>query len=152
LRLLARDRTGYRQLCRAVSAAQLAGVKAQPRLHLAGISEAEPAPDPPPSPAHSRRPARPKLSAPQRPDALWPTRGPHPTGWPGLPSTTLLAEGEPARVDPAELSGCIALAGGAHSPMVTALVRGDRRAALRHAERLRECFGRDRAAILLTHH
>jgi len=32
LRLLARSRTGYRQLCRAVSAAQLAGVKGQPRL------------------------------------------------------------------------------------------------------------------------
>ncbi|MGH7685788.1 MAG: DNA polymerase III subunit alpha, partial [Candidatus Dormibacteria bacterium] len=32
------------------------------------------------------------------------------------------------------------------------LVRGDRRGALRHAERVRECFGRERAAILLTHH
>src|ERR1019366_5888055 len=38
LRLLARSRTGYRQLCRAVSAAQLAGVKGQPRLVIAGIS------------------------------------------------------------------------------------------------------------------
>src|ERR1700724_4357520 len=37
LRLLARDRTGYRQLCRAVSAAQLAGIKGQPRLRIAGI-------------------------------------------------------------------------------------------------------------------
>ena len=36
LRLLARSRTGYRQLCRAVSAAQLAGVKGQPRLVIDG--------------------------------------------------------------------------------------------------------------------
>src|SRR6202051_2574597 len=38
LRLRARSRTGYRQLCRAVSAAQLAGVKGQPRLEIAGIA------------------------------------------------------------------------------------------------------------------
>ena len=38
LRLLARSRTGYRQLCRAVSASQLAGVKGQPRLEIAGIA------------------------------------------------------------------------------------------------------------------
>src|ERR1035441_9844607 len=38
LRLLARSRTGYRQLCRAVSAAQLAGVKGQPRLVIDGLS------------------------------------------------------------------------------------------------------------------
>ena len=37
LRLLARSRTGYRQLCRAVSAAQLAGVKGQPRLVIDGL-------------------------------------------------------------------------------------------------------------------
>ncbi|HEY8673028.1 MAG TPA: PHP domain-containing protein, partial [Candidatus Dormibacteraeota bacterium] len=37
LRLLARSRTGYRQLCRAVSAAQLAGVKGQPRLLIDGL-------------------------------------------------------------------------------------------------------------------
>src|SRR5580704_15450370 len=37
LRLLARSRTGYRQLCRAVSASQLAGVKGQPRLVIDGL-------------------------------------------------------------------------------------------------------------------
>ncbi|MDQ6858402.1 MAG: error-prone DNA polymerase [Chloroflexota bacterium] len=36
--------------------------------------------------------------------------------------------------------------------MTTALVRGDRRGATRRAEQLRECFGRDRIALLLTHH
>src|SRR4030081_2733292 len=39
LRLLARSRTGYRQLCRTISAAQLAGAKGQPRLRLAGLIE-----------------------------------------------------------------------------------------------------------------
>src|SRR5580700_624894 len=38
LRLLARSRTGYRQLCRAVSASQLAGVKGQPRVVIDGLS------------------------------------------------------------------------------------------------------------------
>src|SRR5580704_5542078 len=41
IRLLARSRTGYRQLCRAVSASQLAGVKGQPRLVIDGISTFE---------------------------------------------------------------------------------------------------------------
>ena len=140
LRLIARDRTGYRQLCRAVSAAQLAGVKAQPRVRLSGLA-AEPA-----KPAAGRF-----LAPPARPRALRPTAGPFPEGWPGLPSATVRATGEPAVLDPSELSSCIALAGGPQSTLVDALVRGDRRAALRHAERLRECFG-ERAAILLTHH
>src|SRR5450759_5013272 len=41
LRLLARHRGGYRQLARAISAAQLAGVKGQPRLRLAGLDPAD---------------------------------------------------------------------------------------------------------------
>ena len=97
LRLLARSRTGYRQLCRAVSASQLAGVKGQPRLEIDGISlrrQAE-------SGSHSRK--RPTLPPPERPASLRPTAGPFPAGWPGLPSTTLLVESEPAHVDPAEL-------------------------------------------------
>ncbi|TME46781.1 MAG: PHP domain-containing protein, partial [Chloroflexi bacterium] len=39
LRLLARDRNGYRQLCRAVSAAQLAGVKGQPRVRIPALED-----------------------------------------------------------------------------------------------------------------
>ena len=39
IRLLARGRRGYRQLCRAISAAQLAGVKGQPRLRIAGFTD-----------------------------------------------------------------------------------------------------------------
>ncbi|HEX6538280.1 MAG TPA: DNA polymerase III subunit alpha [Candidatus Dormibacteraeota bacterium] len=142
LRLLARDRSGYRQLCRAVSAAQLAGVKGQPRVRLPAIEI-----DDLPPPSRGRF-----LPPPERPRALRPTAGPFPGGWPGLPSATPRATGEPASIDAADLSSCIALAGGPRSSLVDRLVRGDRRGALRHAERLRECFGRDRLAILLTHH
>ena len=84
--------------------------------------------------------------------AIRPTAGPFPQGWPGLPSTTLLAEGEPATVDPADLDGCTVLAGGPESAITTALVRGDRRGATRRAEQLRDLFGRDRVALLLSHH
>jgi error-prone DNA polymerase len=148
LRLLARHRGGYRQLSRAISAAQLAGVKGQPRLRLAGLDSpgAEQVAAPP-----SRR-QRPTLPPPGRAPALRPTAGPFPQGWPGLPSTTPLAEGEPATVDAAELDGCTVLAGGPESAIVTALVRGDRRGATRLAEQLRDLFGRDRVALLLSHH
>jgi error-prone DNA polymerase len=144
LRLLARSRTGYRQLCRAVSAAQLAGVKGQPRLEIDGISVASR-----PRASQSRRLT---LAPPERPAALRPTAGPFPEGWPGLPSSTLLVESEPARVDPEELDDCIALIGGSRSAVVDALVHGDRREALRHAQAARECFGRDRVAMLVSNH
>nr|MDQ2960362.1 DNA polymerase III subunit alpha [Candidatus Dormibacteraeota bacterium] len=64
----------------------------------------------------------------------------------------LLAETEPAAVDPADLDGCTVLAGGPETAITTALVRGDRRGALRRVEQLRECFGRDRVALLISHH
>ena len=153
LRLLARHRGGYRQLSRAISAAQLAGVKGQPRLRLAGLDRAV-STGVRGSPASSVAPRRrrPTLPPPERPAALRPTAGPFPQGWPGLPSTTLLADGEPATVDPADLDGCIVLAGGPESAITTALVRGDRRDATRRAEQLRDLFGRDRTALLLSHH
>ncbi len=194
LRLLARSRIGYRQLCRAVSASQLAGVKGQPRLVIDGLSvgggagaassaiRTGPAvaeqttqeirtgdvaggsrpgvfteagtEGPPrrqdPSGSHSKR--RPTLSPPERPASLRPTAGPFPAGWPGLPSSTLLVESEPARVDPAELDDCIALIGGSRSAVVDALVHGDRREALRYAQMARECFGRERTAMLVSNH
>ncbi len=190
LRLLARSRTGYRQLCRAVSASQLAGVKGQPRLEIAGISTGDGvgggvsairtgpavAGTPPPvlgstrtggvpprrhpsgspgavvSRPHPLQSRRPTVPPPERPAALRPTAGPFPAGWPGLPSTTLLVESEPARVDPAELDDCIAIIGGSRSAVVDALVHGDRREALRHAQLVRECFGRDRTAMLVSNH
>jgi error-prone DNA polymerase len=150
LRLLARHRGGYRQLARAISAAQLAGVKGQPLLRLGGLDRAAVG-DPGSIPAVTRR-RRPTLPAPERAPAIRPTAGPFPHGWPGLPSTTTLAQGEPATVDPADLDGCTVLAGGAESAIATALVRGDRRSAIRRAEQLRDLFGRDRVALLLSHH
>jgi len=198
LRLLARGRRGYRQLCRAVSAAQLAGVKGQPRLRIAGLVEeasvveaggyeSGPAgeeawgcvlseglpqaadamlprqggrspvraigrPDRSEAPPPRPRRQRPTIPPPSRPAALRPTAGPFPESWPSLPSTRDRVEGPPAVVDPADLDDCIALAGGPESAVVAALVAGDRREAQRLAERLRECFGQDRAALLLTNH
>jgi error-prone DNA polymerase len=201
IRLLARGRRGYRQLCRAISAAQLAGVKGQPRLRITGLTDEEPDGDgelaldaggrsleeeawgcvlseglpqaadamlprqarrspvkaigradrseaPPP---HLRR-RHPTIPPPSRPQALRPTAGPFPEGWPSLPSTRDRVETPPSVVDPADLDDCIALAGGPESAVVAALIAGDRRGAQRLAERLRECFGRDRAALLLTNH
>ena len=208
IRLLARGRRGYRQLCRAVSAAQLAGIKGQPRLRIAGLGEeqlaggaggwalgaadeveaggydvdpeeeeargcvgseglpqaAEPRqgrrspvraigrPDRGEAPPPRLQRRRLTLPPPSRPRALRPTAGPFPEGWPSLPSTRDRVESPPAVVDPADLDDCIALAGGPESAVVAALVAGDRRGAQRQAERLRECFGRDRAALLLTNH
>ena len=152
LRLLARGRRGYRQLCRAISAAQLAGVKGQPRLRIAGLTGspldggADRSEAPPP------RLRRPTIPPPTRPQALRPTSGPFPEGWPSLPSTRDRVETPPAVVDPQDLDDCVALAGGPESAVVSDLVAGDRRGAQRLAEALRECFGRDRAALLLTHH
>ena len=201
IRLLARGRRGYRQLCRAISAAQLAGVKGQPRLRITGLTDEEPDGDgelaldaggrsleeeawgcvlseglpqaadamlprqarrspvkaigradrseaPPP---HLRR-RHPTIPPPSRPQALRPTAGPFPEGWPSLPSTRDRVETRPSVVDPADLDDCIALAGGPERAVVAALIAGDRRGAQRLAERLRECFGRDRAALLLTNH
>jgi error-prone DNA polymerase len=164
LRLLARSRTGYRQLCRAVSAAQLAGVKGQPRLLIDGLEPGpavaeqqplvieglEPAAAGKRAPSRPRR--RPTLPPPERPAALRPTAGPFPEGWPGLPSTTLLVETDPARVDPGALDDCIAIIGGPRSAVIDALVHGNRREALRHAHLVRECFGRERTALLVSNH
>ena len=140
LRLVARSSRGYRQLCRAVSAAQLAGEKGQPLLRVAGVTGPEPPRDP-------RR-----LAPPERPAALRTTAGPFPEGWPSLPSVRRPAAGAAAEVDPADLDGCTVLAGGPESAITAALLGGDRRAAAGAASRLREAFGRDRVALLLTHH
>ncbi|HEY4869151.1 MAG TPA: DNA polymerase III subunit alpha, partial [Candidatus Dormibacteraeota bacterium] len=137
------------------SAAQLAGVKGQPRLRIAGIETRdgagrESSARPQDQPGNRRR--RPTLPSPERPRALRPSAGPFPSGWPGLPSATLLAEAEPATVAPEELSSCIALLGGPQSHLVNALVRGDRRAALRHVEKVRDALGATNVVVLLTNH
>ncbi len=146
IRLLARSRRGYHQLCRTISAAQLAGAKGQPRLRIAGLAPSSSPPQP--SPRLRRRYVQP----PSRPRALRSTAGPFPEGWPSLPSTRELVEAPPAVVDPADLDDCVALAGGPESAIVEALIAGDRRAARELAARLREGFGADRAGLLLTNH
>ena len=153
IRLLARHRGGYRQLSRAISAAQLAGVKGQPRLRLAGLDRG--------IPRHCHRPslrgAAPELPAhPAAPGAARRTpahRRSLPAGMAGPALDHHAgADGEPATVDPADLDGCTVLAGGPESLITTALVRGDLRGAIRRCEQLRDCFGRDRVALLLSHH
>ncbi|MFN2450741.1 MAG: DNA polymerase III subunit alpha [Candidatus Dormibacteria bacterium] len=161
LRFVARDRGGYRQLSRAISSAQLAGEKGQPLLDLGFDPEVVTLPGASPGPARvaagAGQNASPRrrvetLPPPERPAAWRPTAGPFPGGWPGLPSQQPLATGAPARVDPVDLSGCTVLVGGAHSPVTAALLAGDRRTAARRADALREAFGRDRVALLLSHH
>ena len=147
LRLLATGPEGYRNLSRAISAAQLAGEKGHPLLDLFGESD-----NPDPNFRLPHRRYRAPEPPPERPASLRPTAGPFPGGWPGLPSTKQLPEGPPARVDPADLRGCHVLAGGRESAITDALLAGDVRLAERLLGRLREAFGGDNVALLLTHH
>jgi error-prone DNA polymerase len=146
LRLLAAGPEGYRNLSRAISAAQLAGEKGHPLLDLFGDVDK---PDPNMRLAHRRKRLEPP---PSRPLSMRPSAGPHPEGWPGLPSTKELPQGPPARVDPAELRGCFVLAGGRQSAITDALLGGDDRVARRHLDRLREAFGADGVGLLLSNH
>jgi len=149
LRLLALDHRGYRQLCRAVSGAQLAGVKGQVRLSLRGVGD-QPASGDGSAPPGRRR--KRFIPPPERPLALRPTAGPFPQGWPGLPSTTEAATGDPAVLEPADLDACITLVGGSQSRFTDSLLRGDRRGALHQLAQLRDCFTTERTFVLLTHH
>ncbi len=151
VRLLARSRRGYRQLCRAISAAQLAGAKGQPRLRIAGLTGGGEGGGARAERSTTPRLRRSHLPPPSRPRALRPTAGPFPEGWPSLPSTKELVDTPPAVVEPRDLDDCIALVGGPESAVVEALVAGDRRGARDLASRLRECFGA-RAGLLLTDH
>jgi error-prone DNA polymerase len=148
LRLLATDTIAYRNLSRAISAAQLAGEKGHPLLDLFGDA-ADPDPDLLLARHRHQRTLEPP---PERPASLRPSAGPFPTGWPGLPSTRELPHGPPARVDPAELGHCHVLAGGRRSAITGALLAGESRVAARHLDRLREVFGRDNVGLLLHNH
>jgi error-prone DNA polymerase len=148
LRLLATDTTGYRNLSRAISAAQLAGEKGHPLLDLFGDA-GDPGADVFLARHRHRRTVEPP---PERPTSLRTTAGPFPEGWPGLPSTKELPPGPPARVDPAELGHCHVLAGGRRSAITAALLAGESRVAARHLDRLRDAFGRDNVGLLLHNH
>ena len=147
IRLLATGPEGYRNLSRAISAAQLAGEKGHPLLDLFHESDK---PDPNFQPFHRRH--RIVEPPPERPASLRPTRGPFPRGWPGLPSHRQLPAGPPAHVDPNDLRGCHVLAGGHESAIAASLLLGDVRLAERHLCRLRDAFGRDNVSLLLSHH
>jgi error-prone DNA polymerase len=146
LRLLATDTEGYRNLCRAVSAAQLAGDKGHPLLDLFGDADN---PDPNLKLAHRRKQFEPP---PQRPLSLRANPAPPPQQWPGLPSARQLPTGPHARVDPNDLRSCFILAGGRQCAITDALMGGEPRVAARHLDRLREAFGADNVGLLLCHH
>ncbi len=129
--LLASDRYGYQQLCQVVSRAQLAGTKGLHRLNLFGLE-----------PALGRAAG----GEAQFRDAILP---------PGLRQrrrSAAPAWTERSRILPQELDGCTAVAGGPHSPISRALLRGDREAADLAAQALGEVFPEGRAFLALTHH
>ena len=116
LAILATDRPSYQQLCRAVSRAQMAGVKGASQLELAGLEESL------------------ELaaggSAEQVRDAA------RPRGLLERIRHRSPADANSRMVDPEELDRCVVLAGGPHSPISRALLRGDRQVADRAAHAL----------------
>jgi error-prone DNA polymerase len=130
--LLATDRPSYQQLCRAVSRAQLAGEKGAHRLHLTGLQAVlagaaggvDGERDAVPSPALARRRGRPD-------------------------GAEVAAD---SRVEPEQVCRCTVMAGGPHSPISLALLRGDREAADRAALALREAFPAGLVYLSMQHH
>ncbi len=132
LAILATDRPSYQQLCRAVSRAQMAGVKGASQLELAGLEESL------------------ELaaggSAEQVRDAA------RPRGLLERIRHRSPADANSRMVDPEELDRCVVLAGGPHSPISRALLRGDRQVADRAAHALAEAFPNGRFRLCLQHH
>ncbi len=130
--LLATDRPSYQQLCRAVSRAQLAGEKGAHRLHLTGLEavladaagRAADERDAVPSPALARRRSR----------------------------RDRAEVGVDTWVAPEQVSRCTVMAGGPHSPISLALLRGDREAADRAALALRQAFPSGLVYLSMLHH
>ncbi|HVA21806.1 MAG TPA: DNA polymerase III subunit alpha [Candidatus Micrarchaeia archaeon] len=133
---LAEDQLGYQQLSRLVSRAQLAGGKGTPRLELAGLdaplAAAVGSGEAPPLAQRDKRGRRPGRRAAPTSAALDPDRA--------------------RRVDPEALDHCRVIAGGPHSPITAALVRGDRERADAAARQLARAFGGGRAHLALLHH
>ena len=151
LRLLATGKDGLRALSKATEDAQQAS-GGHPLFDLFGEAHR---PDPDFQPFHRRhRLAEPPPRADQEPASAGPTppAGRLPTGWAGLAASAQPPQGPPAHLDPADLRGCHVLAGGRESAIAEALLAGDPRLADRHLIRLRDTFGRDNVALLLTHH
>ncbi len=132
--VMALNRASYQQLCRAVSRAQLAGVKGASRLTLSGL---EPA----------MNDAVGGSAAFELRDALIPDRLRERLRH-GLDRESSALHS----VDPGELDRCTVLAGGPHSPISLALLRGDRKAADQAALSLSAAFPGDRFRLCLQHH
>jgi error-prone DNA polymerase len=130
--LWATDRPSYQQLCRAVSRSQLAGEKGAHRLHLEGLV---------PQLTAAAGPAREERDA-ALPPALKRRRS---------RQEGLVAEPE-SRVDPTQVDRCTVMAGGPHSPVSRALLRGDREAADRAVLALRDAFPGGQVLLALVHH
>jgi len=134
LAVMALDRSSYQQLCRAVSCAQLAGVKGASRLTLSGLERV-------------LTEAAGGTAAFEVRDAAIPDR-----------LRERLRHGldrEPGvlhAVEPGELDRCTVLAGGPHSPISLALRRGDRQAADQAALSLSAAFPGDQFRLCLQHH
>ncbi|MGH7705329.1 MAG: DNA polymerase III subunit alpha [Candidatus Dormibacteria bacterium] len=130
--LMAPNRLAYQQLCRAVSRAQLAGAKGAHRLHLRGLEQSL---------------AEAAGGSDDGRDAIAP---------PGLERRRGRGEGaklaEEGQVGPEQIDQCTVLAGGPHSPITRALLRGDRAAADRAATALLGAFPGDQVYLFLVHH
>ena len=128
--ILATDRPSYQQLCQTVSRAQMGGVKGAARLTLGGL-------DRPLAAAAGD-------SASEVRDAVMPR---------GLRERLRhRRDSSDSVVDPSGLDRCVVLAGGPHSPISRALLRGDRSAADRAARLLAEAFPNGRFRLCLQHH
>ena len=133
--LLATDTSSYRQLCRAVSRAQLNGVKGRSDLTLAGLDQV-------------------LATAAGGSDVALGTRDARlPAGVQNRLRQRSRLDGNAARpVEPGEIDRCTILAGGPHSPISLALIRGDRSAADSAATALREAFPSNQVQLCLQHH
>ena len=129
--IVATDRPAYQQLCRAISKAQMSGVKGAARLLLSGL------------------------------DGVLMTAS-EPAGVPARDGTVPQGVGDrlrrrsgaldQERISPEDLDRCVVLAGGPHSPVSRALMRGDREAADRVATALNGAFPGGRFRLCLHHH
>jgi len=133
--LLATDTPAYKQLCRAVSRAQLNGVKGQSSLTLTGLAQVL-------GRAAGEQEAELGVRDAQLPTGLQDR----------LRQLARLDQSAVRPVAPAEIDRCTILAGGPHSPVSQALLRGDRGAADAAVTALREAFPRGQVQLCLQHH
>jgi error-prone DNA polymerase len=135
--IMATDIPSYKQLCRAVSRAQLAGIKGSSSLRLAGLEEVLAAAAGAPLPSSRRRDASVPAGLGERMRRR---------------TRAELEEVCSHLVEPEQIDRCTVLAGGPHSPVSMALMRGDRRTADAAARALRDCLPKGQFHLCLQHH